>query len=212
MVTSKKVEFACVIITQCSADRLDNLENMARIWGGSVSAAVYVPTSSTATKIEALKNIQDMILRLDADATYGGRLTVSLLFGHEDAPWRWSCTHEAAVGFALYPINALRNLAIAASGTPKRLDAVYAPLYFLLDVDFMPSPELNAWIEMNAKDEAFLEHMRKGSMIVVPAFETGLSVTKFTLPAVLDGLNKDTIQVFHGKRFPPGHNSTNTPL
>jgi glycosyltransferase-like protein LARGE len=200
-----------MIITQCSIDRFDNLESLSRLWGGTVSAAVYVPTTSSAIKLSVLNKVHELILRLDKDASYTGQLVISVLFGHEDAPWRWSCKHEAAVGFPLYPINALRNLAIAAAGTRHQPGAAHTPLYFLLDVDFMPSPGLRKWLEQNAKNATFMARINAGSMIVVPAFETRLSVKKPTLPAVLDGLRKSTVQVFHGKRFPPGHMATNTP-
>jgi hypothetical protein len=209
--TSRALDHSCVIITQCSVDRLATLENQARLWGGEVSSAVYVPTTSTAAKVKAMKLIHELIARLDADAGYTGRLTLSILFGHEDASWRWSCKHEAAVGFPLYPINALRNLALAAAGTRNRPGAAPIPLYFLLDVDFMPSPGLHQWVEQNAQNKTFMGLINSGSMIVVPAFETHLPVRKPTLPAVLIGLRKNTVQVFHSKRFPPGHLPTNTP-
>jgi hypothetical protein len=164
---------------------------------------------------------------------------VSLLFGHEDTPWRWSCDakDQGAVGAPLYPINALRNLAIAASGIPAHTGATQTPLLFLLDVDFMPSPGLNAWITAESRNMTFLDTFKSGSMLVVPAFETesftaqkesvmqgllsGLRGSKQggTLPAaprptlqgILSGLHDGTVQVFHGKRFAPGHRPTNTP-
>jgi hypothetical protein len=238
MMTTRNGNYPCVIITQCSADRLTNLESQARLWGGAVSAAVYIPTTTNLDKAAAIDQIHDLIRKLENDKSYSGWLTVSLLFGHEDTPWRWSCDkkEDGAVGAPLYPINALRNLAIAASGTPAHIGAVQTPLLFLLDVDFMPSPGLNAWITAESRNMTFLDSFKSGSMLVVPAFETasfavqkesalqgllnGLwgsrqesspALPKPTLRGILSGLRDGSVQVFHGKRFAPGHRPTNTP-
>jgi hypothetical protein len=235
MTTRRDNAYPCTIITQCSADRLTNLENQARLWGGAISVAVYIPTTSILAKSAAMNKVHDLVRKLEDDKSYTGWLTISLLFGHEETPWRWSCNVDGAVGAPLYPINALRNLAIAASGSLPHTSAVQTPLLFLLDVDFMPSPGLNAWIAAESRNATFLDTFKAGSMMVVPAFETeslapkkpssqsflsgvwgggqdSPAVPRPSLSGILSGLRDGSVQVFHGKRFAPGHRPTNTPL
>jgi hypothetical protein len=84
----------------------------------------------------------------------------------------------------LYPINNLRNLAVIGSGGP---DGSTFPLYLLLDSDFIPSAHLRSWIHAHA-DSGLIERCRKGDMIVLPALETSLPVTRPTLSFALAGM------------------------
>jgi hypothetical protein len=65
---------------------------------------------------------------------------------------------------ALYPVNAMRNRALAGA----RTDAV-----LLLDVDFWPSAELSELMQKPAKYASLMAVLQNGSAVVLPAFETG---------------------------------------
>lgn len=95
-------------MTQCSIDRLAKLEAQVRSWNGWLSAAVYVSTATELQTNESLESIKALIQRLDADLTFSGCLTVSILLGHEDSPWKWDDGLPGAAAGPLYPINALR--------------------------------------------------------------------------------------------------------
>lgn len=195
----------CVVITQCSIDRLNHLEKLTRAWGGAVSAAVYVATTSAAEQAESLKTIETFATKLTEDSTYTGLLYLSVLFGHEDSPWRYDCPKTPPPHFPLYPINNLRNLAVIGSGGPR--GSPY-PLFFLLDADFAPSMGLRAWIRTHAH-AGLIERCRKGDIIVIPAFETILPASNPTLPFLLAGIADGKVEQFHGKRYDPGHGPSN---
>lgn len=65
---------------------------------------------------------------------------------------------------ALYPVNAMRNRALARARTEAVL---------LLDVDFWPSAELSELVQKPAKYASLVEELRKGTAVVLPAYETG---------------------------------------
>lgn len=65
---------------------------------------------------------------------------------------------------ALYPVNAMRNRALANA----RTDAV-----LLLDVDFWPSAELSELMQKPAKYESLMKTLQAGAAVVLPAYETG---------------------------------------
>ena len=65
---------------------------------------------------------------------------------------------------ALYPVNAMRNRALAAA----RTDAV-----LLLDVDFWPSAELSELVQKPAKYASLMAALSNGTAVVLPAYETG---------------------------------------
>ena len=107
------------LVTQCSVDRLDKLLAQLTGWRGPASVALYIDAaegSEEAAAIEhaALETLKGWPRELAHD------LVLSLGYPPSAPP-------EAA---PLYPINALRNLALR-----------HAPsdLVFLVDVDFVPS-------------------------------------------------------------------------
>lgn len=205
----------CTLITQCSVDRFDNLFQQARAWNGPVSAAIYIHTTSDAKIHTQTSAVADLIEKLNKDDTFQGSLTVSLLFGHENATSRWKCNNPEAIGAPLYPINALRNLATAAAFTPPVTANATSegahprtpPLMFLLDADFIPSPGLLQW----ASRPTVVDRCDSGEVIVVPAFEAkGMNHTTVpTLQYVLGGAHSRSVFQFHKDRFPPGHTPTN---
>lgn len=64
---------------------------------------------------------------------------------------------------ALYPVNAMRNRALAGAQTDVVL---------LLDVDFWPSIELSELMQKPAKYQSLLAAVNNKNAIVLPAFET----------------------------------------
>ena len=224
---------ACCLVTQCSVDRLSKLEAQCRRWDGLLSAAVYISTASLSETRQALQAVRELVARLDGDeGSFNGLLVVSILFGHEDSPWLWDdCLPGSAEG-PLYPINALRNLAVAAVGpdaatlsSPSDPAAsIPSPqLIFLLDVDFLPSPGLNDWMQQHACKElddvagddirdGLLARCERGEVLVVPAFERDANDNgcprEATLSDVCDGYSAGAVTPFHVKHFPAGHNPT----
>jgi hypothetical protein len=203
---TKRREFPCVLITQCSTDRLGNLEKQARAWGGALSVGIYIPTGTISEKVRALQTVHNFATRLSKDRTFSGWIVISILFGHEEFPWRWNCTDPEAVGFPLYPINALRNLAAAGVGGE---DGPNSPLYFLVDVDFIPSPGLELLTYKNAH-KGLIERCQLGHAIVIPAFESRKKFDFPTLDFVISGLKSGDVFQFHGRRIAVGHNPTNS--
>lgn len=220
-------DYQSVLVTQCTVDRLDKLERQARSWGGPVSVAVYIPTDTFEIQNRAMKTIDEIVTRLDKDATLTSALTVSILFGLEKSPWRWNCTEpEWEAHMPLYPVNALRNLAVAATSniaaSPEQAYSpagnTTSPLLFLVDVDFVPSAGLADWlhqqITLNTKSsEAAV--IATGDAIVIPAFEANFT-TEFPRSGALtqeymkQGLREEyAVTPFHVQDFKQGHGPTN---
>lgn len=207
-----KKSFACYLITQCSVERLYRLANQIKAWQGATSAAVYVQTSSPAQQMNDLDTIDNFMAELRQDSQHSGYLTVSVLFGHEANPELWNCTYLKSPDRPLYPINALRNLATAATGADPHQDAHHIPPYLLnLDVDFLPSFGLSEWVERHAQSSAnstFHQLTRNGDAIVVPAFESSAAAPPIptrSLHYLLSGIKAGSVTQFHGHRYPRGH-------
>jgi len=198
----------CCLVTQCSVDRLDRLERQALSWAAPLSVAVYVPTTTSEERSASLKAVRDLVARLGANHNYTGSLVVSVLFGHEDSPWEWDCGVPGDADGPLYPINALRNLAVVGADIAFR-----APLLFLVDVDFIPSTGLSAWVQYNAKNLS--TRCESGQLIVVPAFERHVPTAHaepqcaVSVDEICGGLEANTVSAFHVRRFPAGHSPSN---
>lgn len=208
--------YTCSMITQCSVDRLDRLTKQLKAWGGATSAAVYVPTKHHIQQMEDLNTIDKYITNLQADSEYKGWLTLSVLFGNEDHPNLWNCTDPKSPGMPLYPINALRNLAAAATSDSSRSKQHRNPQYlFYLDADFAPSAGLSDWIDNQAKSRGkgtLHQLTQNNNVLVLPAFESSAAKPKSparSLNYLLKGIKDKTIEQFHGARFPAGHGSSN---
>ncbi|KAJ1489072.1 hypothetical protein T484DRAFT_1781460 [Baffinella frigidus] len=112
------------LCTQGSVDRLDRLRLQAESWGGSLSAAIYIrpPEAVEPLHSQILEEIRALHEAVE-HAPSGCRLTISLLYALDPA--------EATTEFdTLFPINALRNVAVRAAG---------ADLIMVIDMDFIPS-------------------------------------------------------------------------
>ena len=213
----------CYLITQCSADRLPNLKRLALTWNGAISVGLYI-RSGVADKVNNLNQIDQFVSDMQANKNFTGRIYMSILFGHEDKDWHSDDIVDANITEPLYPVNTLRNLAVATVPVPysprSSTGAVLrSPLLFLLDVDFRPSPGLGEWISDNF--ETLMRRCLEGQLFVVPAFELeqaryqSLANTTYgELDNKLDlesAVNLDVIEPFHFSKFPPGHGPTDFP-
>ncbi|XP_022363252.1 LARGE xylosyl- and glucuronyltransferase 2 isoform X4 [Enhydra lutris kenyoni] len=125
------------LVAQLSMDRLQMLEALCRHWPGPMSLALYL------TDAEA----QQFLRFVEASAVLSARQNVAYHVVYREGP--------------LYPVNQLRNVALAQSLTPY---------VFLSDIDFLPAYSLYDYLR------ASIEQLKLGSerkaALVVPAFET----------------------------------------
>lgn len=198
----------CTLVTQCSLDRLDRLVAQATHWPGTLAAAVLAFDGASGEPIRigaARRRVRAAVERIAA-TTRVGPVRVAL-FDEERLG-----SADAAGLLRLYPINALRNAALdQATGTE---------LVLSLDVDFLPSAGLHAFIDGGhaALRRLCLEERR---LLVLPAFEScgaecdaaGLAVggKRALVAAVASG----AARVFAsdgrcGSDFPQGHRATDT--
>jgi hypothetical protein len=204
----------CTLTTQCSLDRLGQLEEQLAAWGGDASVAVYLPFTTGNHFHPARRDIDLFIERFKTEDKFTGSLTISLLFGHENNTDLWDVIGEAIESDTspLYPINNLRNLAVAASAplsdSPRA--SVASPLIFLVDVDFIPSPGL-----LSLLTHAIVSRCTEGNCFIVPAFECPLdfdleSIWTDMLPKarLTEAYAKGDVSGFHTAHFPKGHSPT----
>lgn len=200
---------ACCLVTQCTIDRISQLEAQVRAWHGPTSVAMYVSTESSDSIVKALAAIKKFSDVLRGDASYKGSLIISLLFGVEGSMSGWDESYPGCACGPLYPINALRNVA-AAAVTSLTAAVGVPPLIFLLDVDFVPSQNLHAWM----KTTGVRQRCKEGDVFVIPAFENDVSVhnkvaSNFrTKKDILEGLRSGSVSPFHVSYFPRGHAPT----
>lgn len=216
-VRTDPINYSCTLITQCSVDRLQRLNIQIRGWRGASSVAVYIPTKNRDQQLNDLNKLDSYLKNLEIDPLFNGFLTVSVLFGHESTPQLWNCKELHSPGMPLYPINALRNLAAAATGEQLDPTSYISPYLFYLDVDFVPSVGLSAWVDnqhsIGGRGDGSLHHLtHSGGLVVVPAFEstvtTSISSAR-SLQYLMDGVRSELIHPFHVKRYPAGHGNTN---
>jgi len=188
---------AITLVTQCSLDRLASVRAQLAAWRGPASVALYIeaaPGSAAALTEEArLRGVLCEAPELASD------LTLSLLYRKEpgsEVPAAGSAEADAL----LYPVNALRNLALKQARTE---------LIFLLDADFVPSANLRR--ELHA-DPRMLEQLASSrTVLVVPAFEADANQPLPRQQASLAALahaSPPLASGFHVGHFPAGHAPT----
>jgi hypothetical protein len=204
----------CTLTTQCSLNRLGQLEEQLAAWGGDASVAVYIPYS-TGNYFHPNRCEADLFIeRFKAENKFTGTLTISLLFGHENNNDLWDVTGEAIASHTspLYPINNLRNLAVAASAPLSDYPGtmINSPLIFLVDVDFVPLPGL-----LPLLTESVVSRCVNGDCFIVPAFECPLDFNLeliWTDPSpkarLKETYEEGVISGFHTSHFPRGHSPT----
>eukprot|EP00071_Canis_lupus_P027637 XP_022261194.1 LARGE xylosyl- and glucuronyltransferase 2 isoform X2 [Canis lupus familiaris] len=163
------------LVAQLSMDRLQMLEALCRHWPGPMSLALYL------TDAEA----QQFLRFVEASAVLSARQDVAYHVVYREGP--------------LYPVNQLRNVALAQALTPY---------VFLSDIDFLPAFSLYDYLR------ASIEQLQLGSeqkaALVVPAFETlhyrfSFPSSKAELLALLDS---GALYTFRFHEWPRGHAAT----
>ena len=142
------------LVTQLSPDRLHRIQQLAQVWKGPISAAVYVghDTYNGVKELLSLWGTSELV-----------RQHVDFHLVSSDAIGK---THESNPP---YPINALRNLAWSYSRTNQ---------LFLLDVDFIPNPNMRKYcVDLWPKLRA-VPGLKK-SVYVVPGFESFSELKKW---------------------------------
>jgi hypothetical protein len=200
------------LVTQLSFERLYMLEGQCDVWNGAISAAVYIPlVSGRAVTVELNSNQDPRLVPIDAvraqlrefhaaaEAASLCKLDLQLVAQEVESVWL----------SALYPVNAMRNRAIANARTDVIL---------LLDVDFWPSRELSELLHRPGKYASLLAACSSGTAVVLPAFETadsgevGVEVAR---EAVAGGKDAAAVMFwdgrarpFHTDRYKAGHRAT----
>uniref|UniRef100_A0A2K6EF84 LARGE xylosyl- and glucuronyltransferase 2 n=1 Tax=Propithecus coquereli TaxID=379532 RepID=A0A2K6EF84_PROCO len=163
------------LVAQLSMDRLQMLEALCRHWPGPMSLALYL------TDAEA----QQFLRFVEASPVLSARQDVAYHVVYREGP--------------LYPINQLRNVALAQALTPY---------VFLSDIDFLPAYSLYDYLR--ASIEQLGLGSRRKAALVVPAFETlhyrfSFPTSKAELLALLDA---GALHTFRYHEWPRGHAPT----
>ncbi|XP_059787442.1 xylosyl- and glucuronyltransferase LARGE2 isoform X2 [Balaenoptera ricei] len=163
------------LVAQLSMDRLQMLEALCRHWPGPMSLALYL------TDAEA----QQFLRFVETSVVLSARQDVAYHVVYREGP--------------LYPINQLRNVALAQALTPY---------VFLSDIDFLPAYSLYDYLRASIK-QLELGSGRKAAL-VVPAFETlhyrfSFPSSKAELLALLDA---GSLHTFRYHEWPRGHAPT----
>ncbi|XP_047371800.1 xylosyl- and glucuronyltransferase LARGE2 isoform X4 [Sciurus carolinensis] len=163
------------LVAQLSMDRLQMLEALCRHWPGPMSLALYL------TDAEA----QQFLHFVEASPVLSARQDVAYHVVYREGP--------------LYPVNQLRNVALAQALTPY---------VFLSDIDFLPAYSLYDYLR--ASIEQLELGGRRKAALVVPAFETlryrfSFPSSKAELLALLDA---GSLYTFRYHEWPQGHAPT----
>ncbi|XP_064432626.1 xylosyl- and glucuronyltransferase LARGE2 isoform X3 [Mirounga angustirostris] len=155
--------------------RLQMLEALCRHWPGPMSLALYL------TDAEA----QQFLRFVEASAVLSARQNVAYHVVYREGP--------------LYPVNQLRNVALAQALTPY---------VFLSDIDFLPAYSL--YDDLRASIEQLKLGSERRAALVVPAFET--LHYRFSFPSskaeVLALLDSGSLYTFRYHEWPRGHAPT----
>ncbi len=195
---------SCVtLVTQCDSDRLAQLCRTAAGWrapGSCLSAAVLLRNTALATVLNRIRPL------VEAATAMGCWMCIQLVV--EQRQLRHG---ESANEGALYPINAMRNVALGAAQTE---------LIMLIDVDQVPSNGLAASL---AAGGTRLAEVLLSSRVaaVVPAFEPTTGTTdvaavartaerqsSLTVSQLRAWREEGSVQTFGVATYPRGHGST----
>lgn len=164
------------LVAQLSMDRLQMLEALCRHWPGPMSLALYL------TDAEA----QQFLSFVETSPVLSARKDVAYHVVYRDGP--------------LYPVNQLRNVALAQALTPY---------VFLSDIDFLPAYSLYDYLRASIEQLELGRRQRKAAL-VVPAFET--LHYRFSFPnskaELLTLLDAGFLHTFRYHEWPQGHAPT----
>jgi len=190
-------EIEVVLVTQCSLDRLSNLEGQLANWAGRASIAVYLKHGES--RLDAQRAILSTIevARRHADnspvGSFNFDVAVTIVEGcMDDEP---------------YPINYLRNVAhLEARRQHLRFHSSFDKLgVFLIDVDFRPSANLHEVLHSSSAADSILKQRR---VIVCSAFESCVDCNTMSLASLKECVQKGQAEGFHLSHFPQGHSPT----
>ncbi|CAO2579820.1 Xylosyl- and glucuronyltransferase LARGE2 [Lemmus lemmus] len=164
------------LVTQLSMDRLQMLEALCRHWSGPMSLALYL------TDAEA----QQFLHFVETSPVLSARKDVAYHIVYREGP--------------LYPVNQLRNVALAQALTPY---------VFLSDIDFLPAYSLYDYLRASI-EQLELSSLQRKAALVVPAFET--LHYRFSFPnskaELLTLLDAGSLHTFRYHEWPQGHAPT----
>ncbi|KAM9660102.1 xylosyl- and glucuronyltransferase LARGE2 isoform 2-T2 [Trichechus inunguis] len=163
------------LVAQLSMDRLQMLEALCSHWPGPMSLALYLTDAET----------QQFLRFVEASTVLSARSNVAYHVVYREGP--------------LYPVNHLRNVALAQALTSY---------VFLSDIDFLPAYSLYGYLRASIK-QLDLGSQRKVAL-VVPAFESlhyrlSFPTSKAELLALLDA---GSLYTFRYDVWPRGHAPT----
>lgn len=162
------------LVAQLSMDRLQMLEAICRHWAGPISLALYMSDAEA----------QQFLRYAQASEVLSARRNVAYHIVYKEGQF--------------YPINLLRNVALANTQTPY---------VFLTDIDFLPMYGLYDYLRNSIQQ---LELLQRKAALIVPAFET--LHYRLTFPKskaeLLSMLDMGSLYTFRYHVWPKGHAPT----
>ncbi|XP_026705580.1 LARGE xylosyl- and glucuronyltransferase 2 [Athene cunicularia] len=162
------------LVAQLSMDRLQMLEAICKHWAGPISLALYMSDAEA----------QQFLRYAQASEVLSTRRNVAYHIVYKEGQF--------------YPINLLRNVALANTQTPY---------VFLTDIDFLPMYGLYDYLRNSIQQ---LELPRRKAALIVPAFET--LHYRLTFPKskaeLLSMLDMGSLYTFRYHVWPKGHAPT----
>lgn len=194
------------LATQCSANHLHHVIELAKRWSGPISVAVFGPNDEAAFATDAMISMQDcwpeIRRRVTFHLVYPTSHRADLSGARGKLTYR-SCDHLRAMihdygsddsanykGDIPYPHNVLRNVARRGAATSH---------VFLIDVDVMPSLNIRDEFNAFAQRESLFDNDSK-VVFVVPVFEIkkGLECPN-NKNELVTACRDNTVRPFHNK-------------
>ncbi len=157
------------LVTQLSAERLEQVRAQCSTWAGPLAAALYVPLHSAGPAATALSDPARhrlAALARGADELFRSA-EAALRSGKRSCQLRLMLVYELFADVkatVLYPVNSLRNLARLMADTD---------LITNIDVDMVPSVTISEALSDKDPPALYTSGCRQGKVYVWPALETG---------------------------------------
>ena len=169
------------LVTQLSADRLQRIQQIARVWKGPISAAVYAGKNNfEATRLMLSIWKKSKLVRTHVDLHL--------------------VTRDAYMDTTPYPINMLRNVAWKHSRTDQ---------LFLLDVDFVLNPGMREYVKGIFPKLRRIKGLER-SAYIVPAFgSAGVKKWPKNRQDLRRLINLGIVKPVHAAKLEAAHGATN---